>query len=177
MGHVIEPDPAKTVPLDFRLAGVHCGIKSDPEKEDLGLILLDRPAVAAGVYTQNKFAAAPVVLDRSRTPSNSIRAVVINSGNANACTGDRGIADAERMCLEVASACDIDPSEVLVLSTGVIGQFLPIDAIAAGIARTAANLADDACAIAAAARAMLTTDTKTKTVERHWRGGSLLHEG
>ncbi len=174
MGHVIEPDPAKTVPLGFRLAGVHCGIKSDPEKEDLGLILLDRPAVAAGVYTQNKFAAAPVVLDRSRTPSNSIRAVVINSGNANACTGDRGIADAERMCLEVASACDIDPGEVLVLSTGVIGQFLPIDAIAAGITRTAANLADDASAIAAAARAMLTTDTKTKTVERHWRGGSLL---
>ena len=169
-----ESTAAQTVPQGFRLAGTHCGIKSDSGKEDLALVFVDRPAVAVGVYTQNKFAAAPVVLDRSRTPSDSIRAVVINSGNANACTGDRGIADAEQMCAAVASACHIDQSEVLVLSTGVIGHFLPIDMISEGITRTAAILGNDPQAIASAARGMLTTDTKTKTVERQWRGASLL---
>ena len=82
------------VPKGFRLAGVHCGLKRDPRKLDLALVVSDVPAVAAGVYTQNLVYAAPVALDRSRTPSDRIRAVVVNSGNANACTGLRGLRDA-----------------------------------------------------------------------------------
>ena len=85
------------VPGGFRLAGVHCGIKSNPAKNDLTLIVADQPCVAAGVYTQNLIFAAPVAVDRARTPSPRIRAVVANSGNANACTGERGLRDALEM--------------------------------------------------------------------------------
>jgi glutamate N-acetyltransferase / amino-acid N-acetyltransferase len=77
----------RVVPLGFRVAGVHCGIKGNPDKRDLTLIVGERPLVAAGVYTRNRIFAAPVALDRARTPSDSIRVVVANSGNANACTG------------------------------------------------------------------------------------------
>ena len=85
------------VPIGFRLAGVHCGIKQDPAKEDLTLVVCDRPATAAAVYTQNLIVAAPVVLDRERTPNGHTRVVVINSGNANACTAERGLADVDEI--------------------------------------------------------------------------------
>src|SRR5690606_5638268 len=84
-------------PQGFRGAGLHAGVKRNPQKEDLSLVVSDRPAVGVGVYTRNLVCAAPVTLDRSRTPSKSIRAVVINSGVANACTGDRGDRDAREM--------------------------------------------------------------------------------
>ncbi len=93
------------VPKGFRLAGVHCGLKRDPRKQDLTLVVSEVPAVAAGVYTRNLVYAAPVALDRSRTPSDRIRAVVANSGNANACTGLRGLRDAEEMARLAAAAC------------------------------------------------------------------------
>src|SRR5690606_37490774 len=92
---------ACSLPAGFRYAGITCGIKASG-KPDLALIVGDRPLVAAGVYTTNQIVAAPVVLSRSRTPSSTIRAVVINSGNANACTGDAGMQDAEQMCRQVA---------------------------------------------------------------------------
>ena len=85
-----------------------------------------------GVYTQNLVFAAPVALDRSRTPSDRIRAVVICSGVANACTGERGLDDAREMARLAAAACGAAEDQVLVLSTGVIGAFLPMDKIAAG---------------------------------------------
>ncbi len=96
------------VPAGFRVAGVHCGIKSDATKEDLSLFVTDGPAVAAGVYTQNRVHAACVDLDRARTPSDRIRVVVVNSGNANACTGKQGHADAEEMLRLAAATCDAD---------------------------------------------------------------------
>jgi glutamate N-acetyltransferase / amino-acid N-acetyltransferase len=166
--------PSDNLPTGFSLAGIHCGIKTDAAKEDLTLILIDRPATAAGVYTQNKFAAAPVVLDRKRTPGQSIRAVIINSGNANACTGQRGLEDATEMCRVTASACSIEAEEVLVMSTGVIGNFLPMDAIQSGIAKVATALGNDTEAVLSAARGMLTTDSCTKTVQRNWKGASLF---
>ncbi|MGB4727140.1 MAG: bifunctional ornithine acetyltransferase/N-acetylglutamate synthase, partial [Thermogutta sp.] len=86
---------AVRVPKGYLVAGVHCGLKRDLRKPDLSLIVSEVPATAAGVYTQNIVCAAPVQLDRRRTPSNRIRVVVINSGNANACTGERGLRDAE----------------------------------------------------------------------------------
>ena len=162
------------IPRGFSLAGIHCGIKTNASKEDLSLVVVDRPATAVGVYTENKFAAAPVLLDRERTPSEDIRAVVINSGNANACTGQRGLEDAVAMCRAAASACGIDQNEVLVMSTGIIGNFLPIDAITAGIAKVAAVRGSDSEAILSAARGMLTTDSCTKTVQRQWKGASLF---
>src|SRR5215469_2988426 len=128
------------VPQGFRLAGVRAGLKRDPDKLDLALVVSDRPATAAGVYTQNLVFAAPVKLDRARTPAAKIRAVVINSGNANACTGERGDRDAARMAELAAATCGASGDQALVLSTGVIGEFLPMDKIASGIGAAAERL-------------------------------------
>lgn len=155
-----------TVPKGFRLAGVHAGIKRSPQKLDLTLVISDRPATAAGVYTQNLVFAAPVKLDRARTPYEQARAVVINSGNANACTGPRGDRDAARMAELAAAACGARPEQALVLSTGVIGEFLPMEKIEAGIAAAAQKLADDEAALVSAAQGMMTTDTRHKLVGR-----------
>ena len=100
------------VPQGFSVAGVHCGLKSDANREDLTLITTDRPAVGVGVYTQNLVAAAPVELDRQRTPSDSIRAVVINSGCANACTGEEGMRNARQMASWVSGQCKRDKLEL-----------------------------------------------------------------
>lgn len=158
-----------TVPKGFRLAGVHAGIKRSPRKLDLTLVISDRPATAAGVYTQNLVFAAPVKLDRARTPYGQARAVVINSGNANACTGPRGDGDAARMAKLAAAACGARPEQALVLSTGVIGEFLPMEKIEAGIAAAAQKLADDEAALVSAAQGMMTTDTRHKLVGRRLR--------
>jgi glutamate N-acetyltransferase/amino-acid N-acetyltransferase len=154
------------VPKGFRLAGVHCGLKRDPRKQDLTLVVSEVPAVAAGVYTQNLVYAAPVALDRSRTPSDRIRAVVVNSGNANACTGLRGLRDAEEMARLAAATCQAAEDQALVLSTGVIGAFLPLEKIAQGIAFAAGQLGSDEAALLGAARGMLTTDTIHKMAGR-----------
>ncbi|HUT93330.1 MAG TPA: bifunctional glutamate N-acetyltransferase/amino-acid acetyltransferase ArgJ [Thermoguttaceae bacterium] len=154
------------VPKGFRLAGVHCGLKSDPRKPDLTLVVSDTPAVAAGVYTQNLVYAAPVALDRERTPSARIRTVVVNSGNANACTGDRGLQDARRMARLAADACGAEEDQALVLSTGIIGEYLPMDKIAAGIEAATAQLGSDDAALISAARGMMTTDTVRKLAGR-----------
>jgi len=150
------------IPKGYKMAGVHCRLKKDPDKPDLALVESDRPATAAGVYTQNLVHAAPVALDRERTPSASIRAVVVNAGNANACTGRRGMDDARRMAALAAAACGAGPEEALVMSTGVIGHFLPMDKIEQGIAAAAVKLGDSDNHLQSAARAILTTDTVTK---------------
>jgi glutamate N-acetyltransferase/amino-acid N-acetyltransferase len=154
------------VPKGFRLAGVHCGLKRDPRKQDLTLVVSDVPAAAAGVYTKNLVYAAPVALDRSRTPSDRIRAVVVNSGNANACTGLRGLSDAQEMARLAAVACQAAEDQALVLSTGVIGAFLPLEKIARGISLAAGQLGSDEEALVGAARGMLTTDTIHKMAGR-----------
>ncbi|HEV3342280.1 MAG TPA: bifunctional glutamate N-acetyltransferase/amino-acid acetyltransferase ArgJ [Pirellulales bacterium] len=154
------------VPKGFRLTGVRAGLKRDPDKFDLALVVSDRPATAAGVYTQNLVFAAPVKLDRARTPAATIRAVVINSGNANACTGERGDRDAARMAELAAGTCGAQGDQALVLSTGVIGEFLPIEKIASGIGAAAEQLGSDEASLVAAARAMMTTDTRPKLAGR-----------
>jgi len=150
------------VPKGFRVAGVHSGVKRDQSKQDLTLVVSDRAATAAGVYTQNLVYAAPVALDRSRTPSDSIRVVVANSGNANACTGRRGLDDAREMARLAAAVCGAGPEQALVLSTGIIGSFLPLDKITRGIQAAALSLGTDDHALLTAARGMLTTDTVHK---------------
>jgi glutamate N-acetyltransferase/amino-acid N-acetyltransferase len=155
-----------SVPLGFRVAGLHCGLKRNPNKPDLSLIVSDRPASAAGVYTQNLVFAAPVALDRKRTPGDQIRAVVINSGNANACTGERGDRDARQMAALAAEACGARPEQVLVLSTGIIGEFMPMEKITAGIQAVKSKLGTDEDSLVLAARGMLTTDTRHKLAGR-----------
>src|SRR5687768_8922055 len=128
------------VPAGFQMFGVHGGIKKSAAKEDFTLIHSPRGATAAGVYTQNLVCAAPVVFDRARTPSSNIRVVAINSGNANACTGERGMNDCREMSRLAAAACGEDESTCLVMSTGVIGVFLPMDKIASGAKLAATQL-------------------------------------
>ncbi len=155
------------LPRGFRMAGVYCGIKRNPHKLDLSLIVSDVPAVAAGVYTQNRVFSATVGYNRARTPSGAIRAIAINSGNSNACTGERGERDAAEMARLAGAACGVSEHEVLVLSTGLIGEFLPMDKIASGIRTAAERLNVTHEGLLSAARGMLTTDTHEKIAGRN----------
>jgi glutamate N-acetyltransferase/amino-acid N-acetyltransferase len=159
-------DKSFPLPRSFRAAGVACGIKSDPQKLDLALFVSDAPASAAGVFTRNKVVGAPVKVSRERVPRATARAVVINSGNSNACTGDRGVEDARWMTSQVAAALGCDPEDVLVCSTGIIGRFLPRDRLLAGIPQVAQRLEGTPGAFLAAARGMMTTDTVPKQAAR-----------
>jgi glutamate N-acetyltransferase/amino-acid N-acetyltransferase len=154
------------LPLGFRFAGLHCGIKKVPQKEDFTLVHCPGGATAAGVYTTNLVFAAPVAFDRGRTPAGDIRVVAVNSGNANACTGKRGLRDAQEMARLAAAAVGASESQALVMSTGVIGVFLPMDKIAAGAAAAAKALAADEAAFLSAARGILTTDKGIKIASR-----------
>ena len=157
---------AITIPKGFQMAGVHCRIKSNPQNQDLTLIMSEEPATAAGVYTTNIVQGAPVAINRKRTPSDRIRAVVINSGVANACTGKRGLRDAEKMASFAAAVCGGKDDEALVLSTGIIGQFLPMDKIEQGITAAAVKLGSLEASLVSAARGMMTTDTVHKLAGR-----------
>ena len=141
------------LPGGFRAAGVACGIKDDPATLDLALFVAAGPVSAAGVFTQNRVCGAPVTVSRDRAPGERLRAVVINSGNANACTGARGVEDAKTMTAAVAGQIGCAPESVLVCSTGVIGHYLPMQLIAAGIPRVVELLEDSAGAFQQAARA------------------------
>ena len=150
-----------TAPRGFLAAGVHCGVKK--ARKDLALLVSAVPATTAGTFTTNRVVAAPLVVTKEHLErSRMTRAVVVNSGNANACTGERGMADARLMALTAAEALGLDPGEVLVSSTGVIGQYLPIDRVCAGI--RAAALAASADGGTDAAEAIRTTDTFTKEI-------------
>ncbi len=144
----------------FQAAGVACNIKKSGAL-DLALIVSDLPCATGGVFTSNRVKAAPVLVDMARLQQSpgAIRAVVTNSGCANACTGEKGLANAEEMARLVAEQIGCDASEVLVLSTGVIGEQLPMDKIAAGIEQAASALSDNWLD---AATAIMTTDTRPK---------------
>ena len=146
-------------PKGYRAAGLHCGVKK--AKKDLCLLVSDVPAACGAVFTLNRVPAAPVLVDRQQLArSPFIRAVAVNSGNANACTGERGMDDAWTMVRTVARENGIHESEVLVSSTGVIGQFLPMEKITAGIAAASRSLHKEGGT--AAAEAIVTTDTFVK---------------
>jgi glutamate N-acetyltransferase/amino-acid N-acetyltransferase len=148
----------------YRFAGVHSGIRPDPERLDLALMVSDTPAAAAGAFTQNRVRAAPVRICQERLPADDVRGVVVCSGNANACTGQRGLDDARRMTAVAAEVVGCRPTQMLVCSTGVIGQFLPMQAIEPGIRGAAGVLTATPDALDATARAILTTDTRIKVV-------------
>ncbi|MGB0651911.1 MAG: bifunctional glutamate N-acetyltransferase/amino-acid acetyltransferase ArgJ [Thermoplasmatota archaeon] len=143
----------------FRAAGVHCGLKKD--RPDLALIVSDRPAVGAVVTTQNAYAAAPVHVSRQHAADGDVRAIVVNAGIANACTGRQGLRDALEMARRTAGELGAEPEQVLVASTGIIGEPLPMEPIRDGIRSAAATL--DEAAGDEAALAILTTDSGPKS--------------
>jgi glutamate N-acetyltransferase/amino-acid N-acetyltransferase len=154
----IQVDGGVTAARGFRAAGIRCGIK--PARPDLALIVSDTLATAAGVFTTNAVKAAPVLVSMEAIQSGAAQAVVINSGNANACTGARGLSDAREMVALTAKALRIAPEFVLVASTGVIGVPLPMEVLRLGIPQLPPPLSRDGTA---ASEAILTTDAFTKT--------------
>lgn len=148
-----------TPPQGFLASGLHCGIK--PDKKDLALFYSEYPATVAGTFTINRVQAAPVKLCRQRISSGMTKAVVVNSGNANACTGEQGLRDAHRMTQLVGTSLGIPEEQVLVCSTGHIGHPLPMDHLESGIRKATTSLSIDG--FSDAAEAILTTDTHTKT--------------
>ncbi len=149
-----------TLPQGFLAAGIAAGLKRSGKK-DLMLVVSDRPAACAGVFTTNQVQAAPVKLDREVVRRGVARAIITNSGNANACTGAKGMRDAKAMAALTANLLKVKPAEVLVCSTGAIGKPMPMNTIAAGIHAIVPVIAaaggDDA------ADAIMTTDTRKKT--------------
>lgn len=154
---------AACLPLGFRASGSTCGIKASG-KSDLALFVSDHPAAAAGVFTQNRVCGAPVVVSRERVPADNILAVIINSGNSNAATGQSGIENAKHMTAAVAQGLNCLPSQILICSTGVIGVPLPMEKILHGIPQAIDKLTSDEQALRDAAAAMMTTDTFAKLV-------------
>ena len=152
------------IPPDFRVpgflaAGLAAGIKKT-EAKDFALLYSQVPAAAAGVFTTNRVKAAPVLLSRERVKSGKGQAILVNSGCANACTGQKGIRDAQRLSRQIASALKIDPGEVFLASTGVIGKPLPLETMEKRIPLLMASLSSGG--LADAARAIMTTDTRPK---------------
>lgn len=148
----------------FRVAGIAAGIKPNGKK-DLGLIFSDTPASVAGVFTRNQIQAAPVVLDRDRISSGVSQAVIVNSGIANCCTGERGMQNAVSMTQMTAGHLGLNSDKVLVASTGVIGTRLPMEKIEAALPRLVAEARPDG--FVDFAEAIMTTDTVPKLVTRH----------
>ena len=162
-----------TAPKGFLAAGFYCGIKKSG-KFDLGLLVCPTRAKAAAVFTTNKIVSAAVTVCRKHIRSPGISAVIVNSGNANACTGQLGLDNAIRMCAATASLVagqgtkweNYEPRNVLIASTGIIGQQLPIQKIIVGLSRAPAKLSASAQAGLDFARAIMTTDTKPKQAVR-----------
>ncbi len=157
-----------TAPAGFRAAGAHGGIKA--RRPDVALVVSDRPAAAAGAFTRNPVRAAPVELTQGLVSQGRLQAVVITSGNANACTGPRGEEDARATGRLAAEAVGLDPAAVGVCATGVIGVPLPMAAVARGVRLAAARLGRGAEAGRAAAEAIMTTDAYPKTLALEYRG-------
>ncbi|HPZ15673.1 MAG TPA: bifunctional ornithine acetyltransferase/N-acetylglutamate synthase, partial [Sphaerochaeta sp.] len=156
-------DGGITASLGFSAAGVYCGIKK--RKKDLALVVSDRPCTFAGSFTTNVVKAAPVVWDQQIVASSpTVRSILVNSGNANACTAAQGDEDCKTMACLAAEALGITAEEVLVCSTGVIGVPMPMEPIREGVALASGVLAATREGASDAATAICTTDTFTKEV-------------
>ena len=145
----------------YTASGVHCGIRRSQSKKDLALIVSEVKANAAAVYTTNLVKGAPLLVTRSHLANGQAQAILCNSGNANTCNAN-GVEVAEKMCEMLANALPVAAEDVVIASTGVIGQPLNLEPIAAGIAPLVAGLSADGCD--AAAEGIMTTDTVKKEV-------------
>ena len=148
-----------TAAQGFVAGGIHCGIRKNKSKPDLAMIYSEKPCAAAAVYTQNLVKGAPILVTRKNIADGAAKAVICNSGNANTCNAD-GEEKAQTMCDLAAQALGIEPQDVVVASTGVIGQVLPMEPIQAGIPELVKALSADGSH--AAATAIMTTDTIAK---------------
>lgn len=153
---------AIVMPEGFKAGAAYCGIKDDKESLDIGIILSEIPCAAAAVFTNNQIAAAPVKFSRNIINDGKAMAIVVNSGNANACTGTQGYKDAETMASLAAEHLKINAHDVLVASTGIIGRTLEMDKISSGIASVSQNLNNELSSGSDVARAIMTTDTVIK---------------
>ena len=151
-------------PKGFKAGGIWCGIKASSKKRDLALIYSEKRCVAAAMFTTNRVQAASVLVSREYLRGGKLRAIIANSGNANACTGEAGLAAARRMAELAADEFAISPQEVAVASTGVIGVPLPIAAIEHSAGALANSIRGDEAGHAAALEAIMTTDTRRKEV-------------
>ena len=156
---------AITAAKGFLAAGVHCGVKKSG-KPDLALLACPAGATAAAVFTTNKIVAAPVTICKKHVKSRKVYAAIITSGNANACTGERGFRNAVTMCAKVGKELNINPRNVLIASTGIIGRQLPIKKITAGVTKAAGQLSSSRKAGLDFAGAIMTTDTRCKQAVR-----------
>jgi glutamate N-acetyltransferase/amino-acid N-acetyltransferase len=154
-----------TAPKGFLAVGMHCGVKKSG-KPDLGLIVCPTGVKAAAVFTTNKIVSAAVQICKKHVKSASISAVVVNSGNANTCTSKQGLANAVKMCGETAKQIESNPGNVLVASTGIIGEQLPIGKIVSGISKAVEKLSASSKAGLDFAKAIMTTDTRAKQAIR-----------
>ena len=148
-----------TAAQGFVAGGIHCGIRKNKSKPDLAMIYSEKPCSAAAVYTQNLVKGAPILVTQKNIADGAAKAVICNSGNANTCNAD-GEEKAQTMCDLAAQALGIEPQDVVVASTGVIGQVLPMEPIQAGIPELVKALSADGSH--AAATAIMTTDTIAK---------------
>ena len=146
----------------MRAAGISAGFRKNPQRKDMALVVADKTSVCAATFTQNRFCAAPVQVSRARAASGHARAVVLNSGNANAATGEPGLRCAEKACALVAQVLNCDEQDVLVASTGVIGVQLPFEPYVKGVPAIVDALAATPEAAHDAACAVMTTDTHPK---------------
>lgn len=163
----------------FAAAGIRAGISAVEGKKDLALVVNNGPlSAAAGVFTSNRFCAAPVQWSRKAVADGDIKAVILNSGSANACTGEAGYQQSVATAETVAGLVGCEPGEVGVCSTGLIGELLPLDNVLNGAKAAFGALADSVEAGADASHAIMTTDTKPKTVELNgsngWRIGGMV---
>lgn len=165
-------DGGVTSPKGFKAAGTRAGIREGKTNKDMAMLYSEVPAVAAGTFTKNVVKAAPVLWDKKLVETvGKAQAVVVNSGIANACTGDAGYEDVKKTAELAGQALGIDGSQVLVASTGVIGFTLPMDVIAAGIDKLKDILSDSREAAIDAATAILTTDTHKKEIAYEFEVG------
>lgn len=156
----------------FSAAGVEAGISAVEGKKDLALVVNNGPLdAAAGVFTSNRFCAAPVQWTRKIVADGHVKAVILNSGGANACTGQPGYEQSKATAQKVAALVGAKDSDIAVCSTGLIGELLPLDHVLSGADKAFAALADTAQAGADASHAIMTTDTKPKTVELEGSNG------
>ncbi|MDE6024252.1 MAG: bifunctional ornithine acetyltransferase/N-acetylglutamate synthase [Lachnospiraceae bacterium] len=158
-------DGGVTAPKGYKAAGTRAGIKAGKTNKDMAMIYSECPADVAGTFTRNVVKAAPVLWDKKVVEEQKVaQAVIVNSGIANACTGDEGYEDAKKMAVLTAEALGINAEHVLVASTGVIGFKLPMDVIASGINSLKDMISDSRQSADDAATAILTTDTHKKEI-------------
>ncbi len=162
-----------TGPKGFRVSAVKAGIKASG-KLDLGLIIADKPCVAVGMFTQNKIVASAVTVSKEHLSNNKAQAIYVNAGNANACTGQKGHNDSVTIAEKVAELFELTPENVLVASTGIIGEMLPMGNVLNGIEKAAEKIDQGSRGAKRFAKAIMTTDTKVKTAYAEVKLGSKI---